>query len=161
PWYRRWVLEGGAGGPKVDDYEQESGEQVDVHPILKNISPEVYMRLAKAADHCPGLELKPGTHRRYPFGRAGAQLMGQLAAVIDVKSGEVRALVSYPDYDPNTLNEKYEELVIDVDNAPLMNRATQSQLEPGSTIKPAVGLGAITRGLITEKTGIECNGFLT
>src|SRR5207237_948471 len=47
PWYRRWVLEGGEGGPKVDDYEQESGEQVDVHPILKHIPPDSYMRLEK------------------------------------------------------------------------------------------------------------------
>src|SRR5207248_3209188 len=105
PWYRRWVLEGGEGGPKVDDYEQESGEQVDVHPILKNISPDVYMRLAKAADHCPGLELKPGTHRRYPFGRAGAQLMGQLAPVTK------QDLDADPNFDADTLQKelrKYE-----------------------------------------------------
>jgi penicillin-binding protein 2 len=47
-----------------------------------------------------------------------------------------------------------------VENAPLMNRATMSQLEPGSTIKPAVGLGAITTGQITPTKGIECTGFL-
>ena len=54
PWYRRWLIEGGDGGPKVDDFEQESNEQIDVHPIIRNISQQTYMRLAKAADKCPG-----------------------------------------------------------------------------------------------------------
>src|SRR5207249_109632 len=52
-------------------------------------------------------------------------------------------------------------------DAPLLNRATQSQLEPGSTIKPVVGLAAITQGLnvpgvgaMTIKTGIHCTGYL-
>jgi penicillin-binding protein 2 len=71
-------------------------------------------------------------------------------------------MASYPDYDVNDLAENYEKLVskeTEVE-APLLNRATMSQLEPGSTIKPAVGLGAITQGLITPTTGIECTGFL-
>jgi penicillin-binding protein 2 len=267
PWYRRWLIEGGEGGPKVDDFEQESTEQVEVHPILRNISQGVYMRLAKAAEHCPGLVLRAGTHRNYPYHRAGCHLIGSLgpvnkqdiandpnldvddlrrydftdligrggieqlaeptlrgtrgkvwrqvgkddvmdtqpipggdvkstidiemqgelqqmfahmkvpnnkdetlppievamhgaAVVIDVKTAQVRALASYPDFDVNELAEKYEDLVGQTMDAPLMNRATQSQLEPGSTIKPAVGLGAITQGKITPTEGIECTGFL-
>src|SRR5262249_1789984 len=81
PWYRRWLIEGGDGGPKVDDFEQESTEQQDVHPIIRNISQQTYMRLAKAADKCPGLVLRPGTHRNYPYHRAGAHLIGSLGPV--------------------------------------------------------------------------------
>jgi penicillin-binding protein 2 len=82
------------------------------------------------------------------------------AVVIDIPTGEVRALVSYPTYDLNTFDDKYNELVADEVNQPLWNRATQQALNPGSTVKPMVGLGAITDGKVGLHEGIECTGFL-
>jgi penicillin-binding protein 2 len=82
------------------------------------------------------------------------------AVLIDVPTGEVRALVSYPTFDLNELDERYGELVHDELSMPLMNRATQSQLFPGSTVKPIVGMAAITEGLIGVNDGIECTGYL-
>ncbi|HEY8668986.1 MAG TPA: penicillin-binding transpeptidase domain-containing protein [Tepidisphaeraceae bacterium] len=82
------------------------------------------------------------------------------AVVMDVATGELRALVSYPLYDLNTLDEKYSLLVNDEINSPLMNRATQAQLEPGSTMKPVCGLSGITQGVISLTDTIECTGYL-
>ena len=82
------------------------------------------------------------------------------AVVIDVASGEVRAMASYPGFNLNDLDEVYEQLAAATCERPLMNRATQFQLEPGSTVKPIVGIGAITQGLITTESTIECTGFL-
>src|SRR5438045_1233478 len=45
-------------------------------------------------------------------------------------------------------------------NRPLLDRATQSQFEPGSTVKPMVGIGAITQGILAVNEGIECTGYL-
>ncbi|HEX8912044.1 MAG TPA: penicillin-binding transpeptidase domain-containing protein, partial [Humisphaera sp.] len=59
-----------------------------------------------------------------------------------------------------------DKLVADEIGHPTLNRATQAQLQPGSTIKPVVGLSAITQGIkvgdnpLTPDTGIECTGFL-
>src|SRR5450432_1209739 len=72
------------------------------------------------------------------------------AVVIKIDTGEVLALASYPNYDLNLLDENYASLAKDAINRPLMNRATQFALEPGSTVKPMVGLGAMTDGLISE-----------
>jgi penicillin-binding protein 2 len=83
------------------------------------------------------------------------------AVVIDIASGEVRALVSAPGFDPNTLDQTYAALINDDLNQPLMNRATQAMLETGSTIKPVVGIGAITQGVMGITETIECTGFLT
>src|SRR5258705_447848 len=55
------------------------------------------------------------------------------AIVIDIPSGEVRALVSYPTYDLNHFDELYASLPTDYLNNPLLNRATQTAYEPGST----------------------------
>jgi penicillin-binding protein 2 len=82
------------------------------------------------------------------------------AVVIDVPTGQIRALVSYPTYDINDLDQLYPRLVRDDINRPLMNRATQFALEPGSTVKPIVGIGAITEGLLKPYEGIECTGYL-
>jgi penicillin-binding protein 2 len=82
------------------------------------------------------------------------------AVVIDVPTGEVRALASYPTYDLNRFDEAYQDLYNDQLNNALFNRATMSQLQPGSTVKPMVGISAITQGLATPQEGIECTGFL-
>jgi len=80
------------------------------------------------------------------------------AVVLDLASNEVLALVSNPTYDLNALDENYPKLIKDIFNAPLLQRATQAQLEPGSTVKPIVGLSAITAGALGLHEGIECTG---
>lgn len=82
------------------------------------------------------------------------------AVILDVKTNRVLALVSYPVYDLNDYDDLYKLMVRDNLNFPLRDRATQSTLEPGSTIKPLVGLGAITQGTIGVNDGIECTGYL-
>ena len=44
-------------------------------------------------------------------------------------------MVSKPDFDPNTLKEIWEEIVVDENNSVLLNRATQGLYAPGSTFK--------------------------
>lgn len=87
-------------------------------------------------------------------------VMHGAAVVIDVATGEVRALASYPDYDLNRLDDDYSKLASDWMDLPLLNRATQEAREPGSTAKPMVGLAAITSGLMGVNDTVECNGYL-
>ena len=82
------------------------------------------------------------------------------AVVIEIETGNVRALVSSPGFDLNDLDKNYPLLLSDRLDAPLLNRATQAMLEPGSTVKPVVGAGAITDHLLGVNEGIECTGFL-
>jgi penicillin-binding protein 2 len=82
------------------------------------------------------------------------------AVVIDVATGEVLAMASNPGFDPNMLDTEYPILARDDLNLPLMNRATQMALEPGSTVKTIVGCGAITHGFMTPTSTVECTGYL-
>lgn len=51
-------------------------------------------------------------------------------------TGKVLAMVSKPDYDPNTISEDWEALTTDANGeARLLNRATQGLYAPGSTFK--------------------------
>tara|TARA_R110002073_G_scaffold333870_1_gene522187 strand:- start:1252 stop:3234 length:1983 start_codon:yes stop_codon:yes gene_type:complete len=81
---------------------------------------------------------------------------------IDPKTGGVLALVSKPSYDPNLFVtgidfETYGGLRDSID-VPLFNRAIQGQYEPGSTIKPFIGLIGLMTGQITPEFTIEDRG---
>lgn len=60
---------------------------------------------------------------------------------------QILAMVSQPGYDPNQLEAQFETLTADND-APLLNRATQGQYQPGLTLQPFLLAGAVERGLI-------------
>ena len=54
---------------------------------------------------------------------------------IEPKTGKVRAMVSKPDFNPNELDDIWEEINSDEDNSCLLNRCTQGLYPPGSTYK--------------------------
>ena len=53
---------------------------------------------------------------------------------MEPKTGKILAMVSKPDFDPNTVEENWNSLSSDT-NSVLLNRATQGQYAPGSTFK--------------------------
>jgi len=274
PGWFAWLNEESNSGPNLDSFKVTVAEQTEAHAILRAIDNDAYIVLDKLRDRCPGLELRKGTRRNYPYSDVGCHVVGNLspvtkedrdadpyadkdaarrylandmigrngverlaertlrgargsmikvagrdtvldastpvpgqdvritldmemqmriqeaflryeevddprnpghdlrvqqmkthemhgaAVVIDVPTGEVRALVSYPTYDLNAFDSIYPKLVKDYVNQPLLNRATQAMLEPGSTVKPMVGLSAITAGVFGVNDTIECTGYL-
>jgi penicillin-binding protein 2 len=81
---------------------------------------------------------------------------------IDPADGSVIALVSKPSYDPNPFvhgisRQAYTDILNDPER-PLFNRALQGGYEPGSTIKPFIGLGGLEMGLVTSSTRVLSNG---
>jgi penicillin-binding protein 2 len=268
PWYRRWLLDDSGDAPEMDQFDVEVAEQTDSHVILRAITADISNELGKNTDRWPWLELRPSTHRVYPYGPSACHILGNLsrvnredlagdpnlgkdelrqyfpndligrtgleamlepslrgtrgrlerivgedrrtlkaidpipgkdlrttidvdlqadieelfkevklegprenrwadviampgaAVVIDVPTGEVRAMVSHPGFDLNEFDSQYERMSRSDLERPLMNRATQFQFAPGSTVKPIVGIGAITQGLLGVDETIECKGFL-
>nr|WP_241737442.1 penicillin-binding protein 2 [Neptunicella marina] len=78
--------------------------------------------------------------------------------VIDPRDGGVIALYSNPSYDPNLFvhgisSKDYRRLLSSADR-PLINRATQGQYPPASTIKPLLALAGLNEGVITEKSRV-------
>jgi penicillin-binding protein 2 len=81
---------------------------------------------------------------------------------IDPSNGNVLALVSKPGFDPSVFargirRNEYAELVNNEDK-PLLNRALRGTYPSGSTIKPAIGLVALTQKAITAETRVLCQG---
>ncbi|MDH3903386.1 MAG: penicillin-binding protein 2 [Xanthomonadales bacterium] len=81
---------------------------------------------------------------------------------IDPVDGSVIALVSKPGYDPNAFvdgisQQAYSE-ILSAPGRPLFNRALSGAYEPGSTLKPFVGLAGLELGVVTPETRVFSNG---
>lgn len=76
-------------------------------------------------------------------------------AVIDVRSGDILALVSLPGYDLNTARYDYDDLIRDP-NRPTTNRALCRLYPPGSVTKPVVLIAGLESHAITPEEPISC-----
>lgn len=81
---------------------------------------------------------------------------------MDPRTGEVLAMVSRPAFDANKFTGRisrkdWDEIASDPHN-PLLNRAIQAQLAPGSTFKPIMALAGLEAGVIDEETSFHCSG---
>lgn len=80
---------------------------------------------------------------------------------MDPRNGEILAMVSRPSFDPNAFAIKIEraewnKLITDPDH-PLLNKAIQAQLAPGSTFKILMSVAGLQEGL-AQDMHISCNG---
>ncbi len=83
---------------------------------------------------------------------------------MDPRTGEILAMVSHPSYDPNAFaagisRAAWSKLIGDPDH-PLMNRAIQAQLAPGSTFKILMSLAGLQEG-VAQTMHVFCNGGAT
>ena len=92
---------------------------------------------------------------------------GRRGAVVamDPRNGEVLAMVSRPAFDPNKFagrirKKDWDDIMNNVEK-PMLNRAIQSNLAPGSTFKPLVALAALENGVIDENTTFTCPGGMS
>ena len=98
--------------------------------------------------------------------RVAAEALGeQRGAVValDPLNGGVLAMVSNPSYDANLFVEgiSYSAYAAlrNSEDTPLLNRAVQGQYPPGSTVKPLLALGGLSRDLITPATTVRDPGW--
>ena len=263
--WQKWLLDDTQDAPVLDNFELRVFEETAPHPVVRDIKRDVQTELWKHSARFPGLVLKEGNRRFYPFGRTACHLLGRVtkvtkddtgvndpyfedelrqyrpddlkgrggleqlcerelrgvrgeirvvggrevptykpergkdvktsidielqqeveelfeqvpmktrasaeteyvsmlgaAVVIDVPTGEVRVLASAPGFDPNQFEEQFSKLN-DPRNlrVPLLNRATSAVREPGSTVKPIVGIAAAATGVRRPDDRFECIGYM-
>ncbi len=87
------------------------------------------------------------------------------AILLDVKTGGVLSLVSFPSYDNNLFSkgitkEQWQILKNDP-YRPLFNYSIKGEFLPASTIKPFLALAALQEKIIDPKKKIYCPGFIS
>lgn len=91
--------------------------------------------------------------------------MGGSGILMDVETGEIHALVSYPEYDPNVLSSGEPANVIagyQTDSRrPYLDRAVSGLYTPGSIVKPIEAAGVLTDGIISPEKTIFSSGSIS
>lgn len=89
---------------------------------------------------------------------------GGAGVIMDVETGELIALVSYPEYDPNVLSRgKPADVIASYDSdrrQPYLNRPVAGLYTPGSIVKPMIAAGAFSDGIISPYKEIVSTGSL-
>ena len=111
--------------------------------------------LAKAMKRLTNPELNPTVGMR-----EGLDAEGAAVVVMEVKTGDILAMASYPTFNLETFNQDYDELSKDK-LKPMFNRALQGAYPPGSTFKMVTLIAAMNNGIINAETEIEDKGIFT
>ncbi len=129
-----------------------------VDPAGYRIQPPLEKRRpVQGADIVASLDLdlqKAADAQMTEIGLAGA------AVALDVRTGEVLALVSKPDYDLNAFTPRLSrDTAADINaRGAWLNRATQGLYPPGSTFKLLTAIAGLRSGHIEANSVAECTG---
>lgn len=90
---------------------------------------------------------------------------GGAGIIMDVESGEVLAMTSYPEYSSEIMSSKTDtekvKSFLTNKNKPFLDRVTDGLYTPGSIVKPYMGLAALKEGIIDQNTKILSTGSIS
>lgn len=89
---------------------------------------------------------------------------GASGVIMDVHTGEILAMTSYPEYSPTAMESGDKALIKEYNsnpNRPFLDRATEGLYAPGSIIKPVMAAAALEEGVITPHTLITSTGQIS
>ena len=90
---------------------------------------------------------------------------GGAGVIMDVTSGELLALTSYPEYSPQVMSDKSDSArvraLLNDPDLPFLDRAVDGLYTPGSIVKPFVALGVLTEDVIDPSTVIVTTGSIS
>ncbi len=137
-----WSTRYGASGIEIGENNNLSGngEPETLDELINQVSG------GPQAGNDIELTLDPELQRAAYDGLAASSTGRGAAVALNPKNGEILALVSYPSYDPNNIDENFSDLIEDPDQ-PLYNRATQGLYPPGSTFKVITAAAALKEGV--------------
>lgn len=149
------ILEGQNGASMVE---------TDAHgkPVRSDIvSPPVdgkNLRLSIDAD------LQGELYKDIVQGAAVDGFVGGAGVILDVRSGQVLALTSFPQYDDNAFVQGDNAAIVAADqnaSSPLLDRAIGGLYAPGSIVKTIFAAGALDAGIISPNKIIVSTGAIT
>ena len=96
---------------------------------------------------------------------AQADFRSGAGAIMDIHTGEILALTSFPSFDPEVMADGDDTALINEYNndprLPFLNKVVGGAYTPGSVVKPFVAYAALEEGVISAEKEIYSNGRLT
>lgn len=133
------------------------GEVVGEHAIAEAVEGEA-IHLSLDA------ELSEAMYQIISTSSAQAGFRSGAGAIMDIYTGELIAMTSFPTYDPEVMADGHEVDIIDSynkdDRLPFLNKAISGAYTPGSIVKPFVAYAALAENIIDPNKEIVSTGEL-
>lgn len=165
--YWRTAVEGQAGIEKKYD-SILAGENGAILSEVDAIGSDINQNTIAEPEHGENLTATIDTYIQHYLYEAikeqaeASGFVGGAGSIMDVRTGELIAFTSYPEFDPYTLADGSDVEAINGffnDPAkPFLNRVLSGLYSPGSTVKPFLALAGLHEGLIDANTQIFSSG---
>ena len=107
-------------------------------------------------------ELSEAMHDIIATSSVKAGFRGGAGAIMDVTTGEILAMTSYPSFDPEVMADGDDIELINKytsdERLPFLNKVVGGVYTPGSVVKPFLVYAALLEGIITPNTSIVSTG---
>ncbi len=94
-----------------------------------------------------------------------SRFVGGAGVIMDVETGEVLALTSFPEYNQNAMTDGVDQKtfssLLNSPGKPFLDRVVGGLYTPGSIVKPILALGALNEKLISPNKEIFSSGSIT
>lgn len=119
---------------------------------------DLYLTLSARVQHVAEVELAKAVHGS--TGKAGS------IVVMDVETGGVLAMASYPTYEPETFvggvsQDIWNQYQTESSRYPMLNRAVSGTYPAASCFKAFTGMAGLTYGFVNRGTTVNCTGVWT
>ena len=146
----------GDAGKRLVTYDNDSGK---ITGELYSVEPKPGSTVALTIDIDFQEDVEQSLERTVgAMTKADGIERGAAVAVVQVGTGDVLALASYPTYSLATFRQDIAALSSDSVRRPLWNRATQASYAPGSTLKPLTAIAALESGATTVREKLYDSG---
>ena len=148
----------GDAGKRLVTYDNDSGK---ITGELYSVEPKPGSTVALTIDIDFQEDVEQSLERTVgAMTKADGIERGAAVAVVQVGTGDVLALASYPTYSLSTFRSDIAALTSDT-MQPMWNRATQGTYAPGSTLKPLTAIAALESGATTVREKLYDSGKWT
>lgn len=157
-----FLIRGERGARQVEvDAQARPVRDLGIKPPVpgNNLIMTVDHRLQLAAQ----VALENGIKQAHANGYApGNKITSGAVVVQDVRNGEILAMASLPDYDPNIFTGLIptNKMKVLLESGALKNHAVQSIYTPGSTFKMVSAASFLEKGIVTPSTSISDPGYI-
>ena len=145
------------------EYEKLLHGQVGYRQVETNVQGRVVRELTREPSHS-GQELY--LHLDINLQRVASEVLADYNGAIvalEVKTGGILAMVSKPDFNPNSfvsgISSKEYDLLRDSVDRPLFDRSIRGHYPPASTLKPFIALAGLERGVTRSESKTFCPGW--
>lgn len=146
----------GTNGRRVAEVNAR-GEVIGAH-VIEGSLPGSPLTLSVDAELSEAMYQIIATSTRQAGFRSGA------GAIMDIHTGEIIALTSFPSYDPQIMADGKEVAIIDAYNQdpqfPFLNKVVSGVYTPGSVMKPFVAYGVLAENVFSPNATIVSTGEL-